>query len=420
MSQPPAHARDPIGWCALIVLAFLGLCLWGLGTPSKPFFDEVHYLPAARALVHGIAYLNREHPLLGKEAIALGMMILGDNAWGWRTFSALAGAIALFAFMRAMWFASLSRFSTVAFGILLASGFALFVHARIAMLDVFMVAFFAVSLWQLAAAVREPERGRLRLAGAGAALGLSMAAKWNAVPLATLPGLAFLAARLSAGRRRLFTSRRGVPVPGVSLIEAALWLGLLPLMVYAATFAPATALTNNALDPASFVAFHREIIALQESVLKPHPYQSTWTDWVLNRRAIWYLYEPVDGAQRGVLLIGNPLTMLLGLPALGWCVWIGIARRRWDALAIAILYAASLGFWIVANKPIQFYYHYFLPSCFLLAALALALDTLPRKLALVVLAGSVGMFAWFHPILSAAALAGEQSFAHWMWLDSWR
>jgi dolichyl-phosphate-mannose-protein mannosyltransferase len=240
------------------------------------------------------------------------------------------------------------------------------------------------------------------------------------VPLAVLPGLAFFAARLSAGRRRLFTSKRGVPVPGVSLVEAALWLGVVPLAVYAATFAPAMYLDRNALDPANLIAFHREIVSLQESVLKPHPYQSNWPDWVLNNRAIWYLYEPVDGAQRGVLLIGNPLTMLLGLPALAWCLWIGVARRRWDALAVAALYASSLGFWMIAAKPIQFYYHYFLPSCFLLAALALALDALPRKFGWAVLAGSLAVFAGFHPILSAAALAGEQSFAHWMWLDSWR
>lgn len=420
MSHAPAHPRDPIGWCALLSLAFLALCLLGLGVPSQPYFDEVHYLPAARALLDGSDYLNREHPLLGKEIIALGIAILGDGPWGWRIFSAIAGAGALFAFMRALWFASLRRFATLAFGVLLATGFMLFVHARIAMLDVFMVAFFALMLWQLAAAMREPEQGRWRLATAGVALGLAMAAKWNAAPLAVLPGLAFFMARLSAGRRRLFTSKRGVPVPGMSLVEAAVWLGAVPLAVYAATFVPAMFLEQNALRPTGLIAFHREIIALQESVIKPHPYQSTWLDWVLNNRAIWYLYEPADGAQRGVVLIGNPLTMLLGLPALAWCLWVGLVQRRWDALAVMVLYAASLGFWIVADKPIQFYYHYFLPSCFLLAALALALDAMPRKFGWGVLMASVALFAWFHPILSADALAGEHSFAHWMWLDSWR
>lgn len=423
MSLAPDHPRDPIGWSAALAIGLFVTCLVRLEVPGTPYFDEIHYLPAAHALLDGSAYLNREHPLLGKELIALGIALFGDNPWGWRILSVFAAAGALFAFMRALWFATLSRFASVAYGVLLATGFALFVHGRIAMLDVFFVAFLALALWQCAAAVREPERGRWRLALAGVALGLAMAAKWNAVPIAVVPGLAFLAARFAAGRRRLFTSRRGLPVPGVSLIEAALWLGFVPLAVYWLTFLPAYGFERGAIPPGGFIELHRQIVAMQESVVEPHPYQSRWPEWLLNRRAIWYLYEPVDGAQRGIVLIGNPLTMLLGLPAMAWAAWRGMAGDR-TALAVVVLFAVSLGFWIVVNKPIQFYYHYFLPSCFLLAALALALDELRqrgwRRTAMGTLIASAAMFAWFYPILSAAPLADEQSFAFWMWLDGWR
>lgn len=416
-------SRDPWVWCAALALAFLALCLVRLGVPSKPYFDEIHYLPAARELAALGEWRNREHPLLGKELIALGIALFGDNPWGWRLPSALAGAGALFAAMRALWFASCSRFAALAYGLLLASGFTLFVQSRIAMLDVFMLAFLAAALWQCAAAVREPEHGRLRLAVSGIALGLAMAAKWNAAALAMLPGLAFLAVRWRAGRRRLVLSRRGAPVPGMTLAEAFVWLGVVPLAVYWMTFAPAYFFAVEPLRPGGFIALQQEMRALQANVLAPHPYQSRWPQWLLNSRAIWYLYEPADGAQRGVLLIGNPLTMLAGLPALAWCARAGLAGRR-DALAIALLYAVSLGFWIVADKPVQFYYHYLLPGTVLLAALALALDQWWRRghrvLALGMLAASCALFAWFHPILSAAPLSGQQAFVEWMWLDSWR
>lgn len=426
MSEPHSHQppHDPIALTTLIALGFAALCLIRLTIPSAPYFDEVHYLPASRALLDQSQWLNREHPLLGKEIIAAGIALFGDGPLGWRIFPVLAGTTALFAFCRAMWFASCSRFAAIAFGLLLASGFSLFVHSRIAMLDIFMVCFFAIALWQLAAAMREPETGRRRLVVAGAALGLSMASKWNAAPLAVIPGLAFLILRAFAGRRRLLMSRRGIPLPGMTLVEASVWLGALPLLVYWLTFAPAYFFTASALEPGGFITLHREIITLQSSVIEPHPYQSNWPDWLLNIRAIWYLYEPVDGAQRGILLIGNPLTMLIGLPAMLWCGWAGIARKRWDALAVFIFFAVSIIFWVAANKPIQFYYHYFLPSCFLLAGLALALDALwhagNRWIAVGTLAGSLAIFAWFYPILSAAPLDGPQSFNHWMWLDSWR
>ena len=423
MSEAPHQPRDPAGWCAAIALAFLILTLVRLDIPTKPYFDEIHYLPAARALLEGTGWLNREHPMLGKEILAASIAILGDNPWSWRLPSALASALALYAAMRALWFASAQRFATLAYGLLLASGFFLFVHARIAMLDAFMIAFLTVGFWHCAAAVREPERGRRSLAIAGVAIGLALASKWNAIPLAPLPGLAFLAVRLRANGVAGLVGHRGPPVPGIRLGEAAIWLGILPLLIYALTFYPASLVAPDVAGRGIF-GIHEMMLHMQESVVKPHPYQSVWYDWVIDRRAIWYLYEQIDGAQRGVLLIGNPLTMLAGLPALAWCAWVGVKRHRWDALAVVILYAASLGMWLVVNKPIQFYYHYFAPSMALLAAFALALDELRRRdwhvTAWGMLVGSLALFAWFFPILSSAPLDGPRDFERWMWVDSWR
>ena len=424
MSQAPEHPRDPLAWHALIALAFVGLVLVRLTIPSKPFFDEVHYLPAARALLALSHPSNIEHPMLGKELLALGIMLFGDNPLGWRIMPALFGTLALLAGMRALWFASGSRFASIAGGILLATAFPIFVQSRIAMLDIFMASFLLVALWAIAGAVRENETGRRRLAIAGVALGLSMAAKWNAVPLAMVPGLAFAAIRLRAAGWRGFVSNRGAPVAGMSIWEAALWLGLLPLATYAITFMPAMFYASHPIAPGGLLELHQRMIELQRQVVQPHTYQSVWYEWIFDWRGIWYLYEPIDGAQRGVLLIGNPLTMVLGLAALAWAAWAGIARGRKDALALVVLYAVALGTWIVAQKPVQFYYHYLLPSCFLIGTLALVLDALWQRgrsvLPLLVLGGSAAAFAWFWPILSAASLPGEMAFERWMWLDGWR
>jgi dolichyl-phosphate-mannose-protein mannosyltransferase len=432
--QPSPRPRDPAWWCLLIPLAFGVAAAWRLSLPSTPFFDEVHYVPAAREVLRWWAtgeggWANPEHPPLGKYLIALGMAVFGDDAVGWRIMPLLAAIVALGAGMRAMWHASGDRFACIAFGLLLASGFPLFVQARIAMLDVFMIAFLLIAAWQFAAAIREPETGRWRLMATGVALGCALAAKWNAIPLAVLPGLAFFAARLSAGRRRLLLSRRGAPVPGITLVEAFVWLGVVPLLVYALAFVPAlrmgTFLQPSLVSEHGLLGAQLEMMRLQSSVVEPHPYMSTWPQWLLNTRGIWYFYEYADGAQRGVLLIGNPLTMLAGLPALAWCAYTGALRHNWAKLGAVIGYAASLALWLVAPKPVQFYYHYLIPGTFLLAALALALADLraSRRFGWViwaVMAGSLALFVWFLPILSASPLAGKMSFADWMWLKGWR
>lgn len=427
MQDARSRQKDPIAWCALIALGFLALAWHRLGIPTRIYFDEVHYVAAARKLLEMVP-ANTEHPLVGKEIIAAAIALLGDKPLNWRIPSALFGAIGLFAFGRMLWWASLRRFATITGMLLLATNFVWFVQSRIAMLDMFMAGFGMVALWQFAAALRLPSaRARWRLAICGVCLGLALGAKWSIASVAMLPGLAFLALRLRDHGWRFLTASGTRPIARISLVEAAWWLGLLPLLVYWATFAPAFFYSANAVSPLGFIEHHRHMFELQDSVRKPHPYRSVWYQWVANWRAIWYLYEPVDGAQRGILLIGNPFSMLAGLPALLWCLWVGIWRRRDDAFAFALLYFFSLGLWIVTEKPIQFYYHYLLPSTFLMGCLALALDTLWQKggrwrwLPLAAFAAAIGMFLWFYPIISAAELhQGRESYVKWMWLRSWR
>ena len=418
--------QDPADWCAVLAVVFLTLCWWRLGIPSEIYFDEVHYVNAARMFNHGLR-VNAEHPMVGKAVLAGAIRWLGDQPLYWRMPSALLGAFGLFAFTRLVWFASGRRLASVFAGVLLATDFFWFIHSRIAMLDMTMAALTVTALWQFAAACRLPQQGRWRLALCGALLGLALGTKWSVAPLLLLPGLAFLAVKARAHGRRLLFARDGGPVTGISLAEAAVWLGAVPLAVYWLSFWPAFHWVQNPVDPWHPLTWHQFMIRLQDSVVRPHPYRSYWYEWMGNWRAIWYLYKVVDGAQRGVVLIGNPFTMYAGLVALGWAIWAGVRHRRSDALGFALAYAALMAMWPLSGKPVQFIYHYLLPSTILMGCLALALEALWRRsgrwrwLTPAALALSLGMFAWFHPIISGAPLAhGRMSFNEWMWLPSWR
>ena len=423
--------RDPLGWSLAITALFAALAGWRLGIPSKMYFDEAHYVPAARQLLH-LVRANAEHPMVAKEAIAAAIAVLGDQPWAWRVPSLLTGVLGLFAFGRALWWANGRRFATLAGMLLLATDFAWLIQSRIAMLDMVMAGLAMVALWQVAAAIRVAHRGevsaaRARLAVAGVCIGLAIGAKWSVVPAVVLLGLGMLGVRVWAARGKALEVIDAPPVPGLTLMELAFWLGSLPLLVYWASFLPATFYHAEPLRMGRIVAWHAQMLAMQDSVVTHHPYQSVWYQWAVNWRAIWYLYENVDGVQRGVMLIGNPLTMLAGLPALGWCLWAAARRRRWDAGAALAFYAVSLGMWAISGKPVQFYYHYLLAGTFLMAALALALDALwrvpgrVRWMAPAVMVGALAVFAWFLPIISALPLHhGVRSFEAWMWLKSWQ
>lgn len=417
---------DPAAWCAAIVLFYLALVWWRLGIPHEIYFDEVHYVKAARKLLDGVR-ANPEHPMFAKTVLAGAIRWLGDSPQVWRIPSAIGGAVGLFAFSRMVWLASGNARATILAAILLATNFFWFVHSRIAMLDMTMAALAMLAGWQIAAAFRLPGQARWRLALGGVLMGLALGAKWSVAPVLAVPGLIFLVMKVRASGVRFLFAREGGPVPGISLAEATVWLGLVPLAVYWATFWPAFHWSPRPVDPWSPIAWHEYMLTLQDSVTKPHPYRSVWYQWVGNWRAIWYLYKEVEGAQRGVVLIGNPFTMLAGLVALGWALRESVRRWRPDLMGFAALYLVALLFWAVSSKPIQFLYHYLLSSTFLMAILALGLDALWRRtdrwrwMAPGSVALSCLMFAWFYPIISGYPLCcGRPSFAFWMWLRTWR
>lgn len=422
----PRKDSDPLGWCLLIAAGFLALALWRIGQPHRYYFDEIHYVPAALKLL-GLIPANREHPMFAKEVIAAAIHFLGDNPVVWRLPSALFGALGLFGFGRLMWHLSQSRRATLAAMLLLATNFMWFTQSRIAMLDMVEAGLCMVGLWQFAAALRANSRGagRLHLFLSGIALGLSIGAKWTSAPAVVLPGLCFLVLWIRAYSTGGAGSRNSRPVQGMTLIEAAFWLGLLPLATYWATYAPAMFYTDRPVLPFGFIEQHEYMLRLQESVKKPHPYRSVWYQWIANLRAIWYLFETLKDTQRGIVMMGNPFSIIAGLPALGWGLWVATFRKRFDVLAFVVLYAATLGVWIGNAKPVQFYYHYMLPGAFLMGVLALALDAMwARKgrwsqAATGCFAVSLGMFALFFPLLSGLPLP-KDAYNYWIWLPGWR
>ena len=66
-----------------------------LETGCALIFDEAHYIPAVRKMLKGLA-VNNEHPPLSKALMILGILIFGDNPYGWRTLITLSGALSIY------------------------------------------------------------------------------------------------------------------------------------------------------------------------------------------------------------------------------------------------------------------------------------------------------------------------------------
>jgi dolichyl-phosphate-mannose-protein mannosyltransferase len=405
------------GGCALIGFA---LFLWRISDPAKLNFDETHYVPAARIIADFAALPNPEHPPLGKLLIALSMTLFGDTPVGWRVLSAVAGAFTLFSGVMAARWLFMRRAPAVMTGALLLLSPTLFIQARIAMLDIFLTCFLMLAFWFLAAAVRTGGTDRWRLVLGGASLGLAIACKWTAVPLALLgvPLTPYLLWRASDEPASPNAAR-------IPFGEVAAWLIPFAMGSYLLTFLPYMFLRTDALSLLAIIPQQFEMLRLQSLPMGTHPYQSVWWQWVLDLRPIWYFYEPVAGVQRGVLFLGNPVICWGGLVALGACLWAGLRRGAPALLVPVALWAAPLLLFMLAPKAVQFYYHYLIPSLMLCFASAGALDHYfwqrGRKIVPYLAIGAAALiFLEFYPIISAAALGDPQDFNRWMWLESWR
>jgi dolichyl-phosphate-mannose--protein O-mannosyl transferase len=298
------------------------------------------------------------------------------------------------------------------------------------MLDIFLGAFLlwamVVMLW---AAKGTPAQVRRRWVGVGVLFGLAIGTKWAAIPYVALAGSALVVTRFRdarVARRPLRTAFSGKDQPhwtGLATIPALLILGSVSIAIYFLTFLPAFFYERDPLTLAGLIPLQQEMYALQTQVLAKHTYQSDWWSWPLMIRPIWYFYEWDQGAQRGVLLIGNPVIMWGGLLAVLACLWAGFREKAHRPLALAFVWIASLGIYVVIPKSIGFYYYYHLSGIFLCLVLAAAFHHFDRgrdkgREEWFVFAALVA-FVYFYPILAASALPDPQGFRKWMWLPTW-
>lgn len=421
--------RHPWLVALLVGLAAQTLFTLHLDQPSKPMFDETHYVPAAREVLALDARSNVEHPMVGKEMIAIGMAVFGDNPIGWRATATVAGTATVLGVFAILWLLCGSVRTAATGAVLAMLNQTLFIQARIGMLDVFLGAFviwaIALMIWSM-----RGSGGAVwwRWIAASALFGLATGVKWAAAPYIAMAAIAFIAIRIADIRRdectfkQIGAGRQLRHWAGMGAVPAIALLGVVSIATYFATFVPALIHAHEPLTIQGLLARQWQMYSLQTQILTPHPYQSDWWSWPLMTRPMWYLYELDQGVQRGVLLIGNPVIMWGGLVAVAVCYWTALRRQAVRPLAVAALWTASVAIYAVIPKSLGFYYYYHLSGIFLCLVLAVAFDQhdrAGRRWEERFVLASLAAFVYFYPIISGAALLGPQEFQHWMWLKSW-
>jgi dolichyl-phosphate-mannose-protein mannosyltransferase len=413
---------------SVVAIMALALLLPRLGTPDEYVFDELYYAYTAGRYVANAPNSYRccrpprettaiewTHPPLAKLAIAGGILVFGDSPLGWRVASVLCALLAIFiVFALGVSLTGSQSVGAIAAFLLLCDG-VFFVEARTGTSNLLLTVLTSSALLAFAAFLRQPlAQGRNALLATGFLLSLPLATKWSAIALI---GLVFLVYAW-----RVWRSWRGSG--GVRLCDlgwGVVTFGVLPLVSYLASYAHFFLMGHSWSD---FVSLQRSMLDYHRNLGVVHDYSSSWWEWPMDLRPVWYYADRVGDVGQFVFAVGNPLLYWPMVIAAGW-----VAIDWWGRkpVALIILMLGFFGQWLPwALSPRGTFIYHFLPAvpfgCLAIAVLMVSGWRAGgwRRIAVSAYGVAVvAIFAWFYPMYTAMPLTAEQVAVH-MWLPSWR
>jgi len=418
----------------LVILISFGLKFHRLEIPQSYYFDEVYFAFTAQEMAKGnklaweipgeaapldFAY-EWTHPPLGKEISALGILIFGDNTFGWRFFQAFFGVLGtLFIFLLGR-----NLFNN---GVGLIAAFLytfesfIFVLSRITMVDIFMANF--VLLASIFVVKYAKSQRTLFLLLTGVFCGGAVSIKWSGVYIAEfLAGVSFFLIYYF----EVYSSDS----KGQSYIQALLNIFprmvlafvLIPLFVYLATYIPFFSFGHTIAD---FINLQSSMFGYHGGVTETHPYQSEWWKWPLLLKPVFMHFENLGGKYSYIYAVGNPFIWWTGCLFLVLGI-VNVIRKESPALVFTVVSVFAYWLpWAVSPRKITFLYHFLPALLFILIISAYYLDSLWRKsqfgklIVTIYLLIAVGFILYFYPILAAVPIAPE-SIDSYMWLKSWK
>ncbi len=369
----------------LIVAFALLTRLWNLHLPTGYYFDEVYNAFTTQEIakgnirvyewfhtspVPGTAY-GWTHPPLAKLLSAIGILVFGDNSFGWRIASAVAGTGVIYlTYLVAK--ELMDRKYALITALLASLDGLILVQSRINMNDIFALFFIMLVFYFFI---------KKRLLLLSISLGLLIATKWT--------GLYALA--IFGWRKNIF---------GMIIIILGIYL-----LSYSQYFILGGTLAN-------FLELQKQMWWYNTSLAATHTYQSAWWTWPLDLRSVWYYVNYQSNTIANIYALGNPIIFWLGIPAVVYALF----KRQW------IIIAGVLTFWLPwARAPrIMFLYH-FLPSVpFICIALAYAMSQIKNKYLTIGICGlAIGAFVYFYPLWTGIPIP-KALVNQFFWLPGWK
>ncbi len=418
-------------YLGIYLIAGLGFLLRiiNLSVPKGLVFDEVYYVDAARDyLAFGVEVTKNDpefvvHPPFGKWLIAAGIQIFGDNEFGWRFSTAVAGTIAIILIGLIAQRLFRSNFLTLLATFLAAVDGLALVHSRTSLLDNFLTVLILAATYFFI---------RKNYLATGIFLGLALGTKWSA--------LYFIAIFGAVALYRAFTHHTGRNLIRPT-VERILTFSLLPISIYIVTWSGwflsdrgwGRDAGSNAFS--SFFKYHEQMLSFHTGLSEKHVYQAhPWT-WLIQSRPTSFFYESpktcgATSCSQEVLAMGTPFLWWAGAIAIFVVIgfWIkSIVKHRMEPASTIIVMGIAAGYlpWFAFDERTVFSFYSIIFQPFLILAIVYCARWLISQnqrwgniaataFALVVFFN----FLYFLPIFVGDVMTYDAWYSR-MWLPSW-
>ncbi len=376
------------------------------------YFDEIYHARTAYESINGLDIYEISHPPMGKNFIALGIVLFGMTGFGWRCVGVLFGVLMVPVIY---WLTRRLTRSPLAAGLvalLLSFDFMRYTQSRIATIDTISAFFIllaaACMVWYCQSVLEKGVRASIvPMALSGIAFGFGAASKWTGlyggVALAILYfGVLCLRGYQQKNRITFYKECKAAIAGGV------LFFVLIPLAIYLASYLPYYLADPN-FGLAEWWQNQEYMYWYHSSLDATHSFSSSWYSWVFDLRPVWY-YMGSDlpaGTYASIAGFYNPVLCWVGLVA-----WLRLVVRALQGKgsavgnALIILLLSQFLPWLLVTRC-TFLYHYYPSFLFTVIAIGLWFEELrvankvrAYRLAGALLAVVAIFFVWFYPVLS--------------------
>lgn len=383
----------------ILIFAFVTR-VFDLGSPATMYFDEVYHAFTAKVILHGdpkawewwntppegFAY-EWTHPPIAKLGMVLGMLVFGENSFGWRIPGALLGVGSVFL----VYLIAKHIFKDEAIGLLSAGAFSLdgltLVMSRIGMNDSYILFFALLSIFLFM---------RQKDFLSAVSFGFAIASKWSAIWAIPILGLLWLM------RKKKFT-------------KSIAWFFVVPIAIYLLSYLDMF-LTGHSIT--TWWGMQEQMWWYHTGLRATHPYSSPWWSWPFLIRPIYlYTSDEINGMVSRIYAFGNPMVFWFGLTSVLTSLYYAYVEKNKKLALVVFSYFIFFVPWALSPR-IMFLYHY-LPSIpFLAIATGYVLRRNPKLVfTYFFLAGL--LFIYFYPHWAGLQIPLWLDRSYY-WVSSWR